>query len=148
VRQCGHHGGRQAAGTYQCAGAPRYYSTRVCECVSSLGWQADGSRANRSRTALTVAPVVWARLVFNAMLCVCWYGQCFGSIQHLKRRFGSGFTSELKLASPTPDFLQRVCTQVDGALAQAGSDLRYVAHHGYQGMSTSLSDSGMLRHLT
>jgi hypothetical protein len=91
-----------------------------------------------------VAPVVWARLVFNAMLCVCWYGQCFGSIQHLKRRFGSGFTSELKLASPTPDFLQQVCSRVDGALAQAGSDLRYVAHHGHQHFAVRLWDVASL----
>ena len=33
--------------------------------------------------------------------------QCLGSIQHLKERFGSGYTAEFKLASATPDFVER-----------------------------------------
>jgi hypothetical protein len=49
--------------------------------------------------------------------------QCFGSIQHLKRRFGSGFTSEMKLAPSPPDFLARVETRL-GELMQATPSLR------------------------
>ncbi len=51
--------------------------------------------------------------------------QCFGSIQHLKRRFGSGFTSELKLAPPTAEFVARVVARVETILGQAtGGNLR------------------------
>ena len=35
-----------------------------------------------------------------------------GSIQHLKERFGSGYTGEFKLLPPTPDFLARVTERV------------------------------------
>ena len=58
---------------------------------------------------VSVAPSICANARYR-WLCLC--GQCFGSIQHLKSRFGSGFTAEVKLSIPTSMELAGVAARI------------------------------------
>ena len=42
--------------------------------------------------------------------------QCLGSIQHLKAKFGTGFSAEFKLGDPSPQLLSTVTGRLAGAL--------------------------------
>jgi hypothetical protein len=73
--------------------------------------------------------------------------QCYGSIQHLKSRFGSGFTAEMKLVIPTSMELAGVAARVAAAngnheYVQAHDGARICGALGVAARASQLNESG------